>query len=115
MQRAAPNGLSVDRPVPPPSTIRREFEVPANPTPIKRPSSAKAAFAHLKREAGKTFSMLAALFASAVLWFLVLTGCGALLLVAGIFVLAGLGWSLIAGGALCVMAASFVRKGIAGG
>lgn len=34
--------------------------------------------------------------------------------VAGVFVLAGLGWSLLAGGAALLLVASFVRKGLIG-
>jgi hypothetical protein len=36
------------------------------------------------------------------------------LFVAGVFVLAGLGWSLIAGGAGFLAAAGFIRKGLTG-
>jgi len=34
------------------------------------------------------------------------------LLVAGVFVLAGTGWSLVAGGIACLAVAGFVRKGL---
>ncbi|WP_099167761.1 hypothetical protein [Pseudomonas sp. ICMP 8385] len=36
------------------------------------------------------------------------------LLVAGVFVLAGLGWALVAAGAGCLAAAGFIRKGLTG-
>ena len=44
---------------------------------------------------------------------LALTALG--LLVAGVAVLVGLGWALIAGAGACAAAASFVRAGVRGG
>lgn len=51
----------------------------------------------------------------ALVWFVLLMTAGAALLVAGTYVLAGMGWALLAGGALCICAASFIRKGMTGG
>ncbi|TDV44407.1 hypothetical protein EC919_11479 [Pseudomonas graminis] len=44
--------------------------------------------------------------------FIVVAVAALCLLVAGVFLLAGLGWSLIAGGAACLVAAGFIRKGL---
>lgn len=51
----------------------------------------------------------------ALVWFLLLMTAGAALLVAGTYVLIGIGWALIVGGMLCICAATFVRKGMIGG
>jgi len=47
-----------------------------------------------------------------LLIFLLAAVAGFCLLVSGVFVLAGLGWSLIAGGMACLLAAGFIRKGL---
>lgn len=52
---------------------------------------------------------------SALLWFLLLALAGACLVVAGVYLLAGLGWGLVAGGVLCLVAASFIRRGMTDG
>lgn len=41
--------------------------------------------------------------------------CGFALAVAGVFVLAGLGWSLLAGSVSLLLIAGFVRKGLTDG
>lgn len=46
--------------------------------------------------------------------FLVLASCGLLLSVAGVFVLAGLGYALLSAAAAMLLAAGFVRKGLTG-
>lgn len=51
----------------------------------------------------------------ALVWFLLLMSAGAALLVAGTYVLIGIGWALIVGGMLCIIAAMFIRKGMSGG
>ncbi|WP_446430890.1 hypothetical protein [Pseudomonas sp. 1121_17] len=47
--------------------------------------------------------------------FLVLAAGGLLLGVAGVYVLAGLGYSLLAAASACLAAAGFLRKGLTGG
>lgn len=49
---------------------------------------------------------------SATILYLVcaVVGCG--LLCAGVFLLAGVGWALIAGAASCFAAAGFIRRGL---
>lgn len=47
------------------------------------------------------------LFAAAVL--------GAVMIAGGVFVLAGLGWCLIASGAMTICAAAFIRRGLTDG
>lgn len=47
-----------------------------------------------------------------LLVFLLAAMAGLCLLVGGVFVLAGLGWSLVAGGAACLATAGFIRKGL---
>lgn len=47
-----------------------------------------------------------------LLLFLLAAVAGLCLLVSGVYVLAGLGWSLIAAGACFVSAAGFIRKGL---
>jgi len=59
-------------------------------------------------------NMISALL-DALVWFLLLMAAGAAMLVAGTYVLAGIGWALIIGGVLCICAASFIRKGMTGG
>jgi hypothetical protein len=44
--------------------------------------------------------------------FIAVASAALCLFVAGVFVLAGLGWSLIAGGASFLAAAGFIRKGL---
>jgi hypothetical protein len=81
------------------------------------PTSQKVA-SHAKRlsvAVTRSLSAFGAHLASAVLWFQLLHACGAGFLVAGVYVLAGLGWSLIAAGILCIGVASFLRKGMTGG
>ena len=51
----------------------------------------------------------------ALVWFLLLMTAGAAMLVAGTYVLVGVGWALIVSGVLCICAASFIRKGMTGG
>lgn len=47
-----------------------------------------------------------------LLVFLLAAMAGLCLLVGGVFVLAGLGWALVASGAACLAAAGFIRKGL---
>jgi hypothetical protein len=49
-----------------------------------------------------------------LLVFLLAAMAGLCLLVGGVFVLSGLGWALVAGGAAFLVAAGFVRKGLTG-
>jgi len=49
---------------------------------------------------------------SATAWLVLLTLAGMGLLVAGVFVLAGFGWSLLAGGVICIALAVMVGKGL---
>lgn len=44
--------------------------------------------------------------------FLVASGAGLAMCCAGVFVLAGLGWALVAGGVSCFAVAGFIRKGL---
>lgn len=53
--------------------------------------------------------------ADAIVWFLLLLAAGAAMLVAGVYLIVGIGWALIAGGLLCICAASFIRKGMTDG
>lgn len=46
--------------------------------------------------------------------FLITAATGLALGVAGVFVLAGLGWSLLAGACALLLAAGFIRKGLIG-
>jgi len=52
---------------------------------------------------------------TALIVFLVLAAGGLLLGVAGVYVLAGLGYCLLAAAAALLLAAGFVRKGLIGG
>jgi hypothetical protein len=49
---------------------------------------------------------------SAFTWFLLLVVAGSTLLVAGVLVIAGTGWALVAGGALLMFAGIVVLKGM---
>ena len=79
---------------------------------MKRSPSALVRF---RTEASLTLKMLGRAFVSAVLWFLLMVAAGVAMLVAGVYVLAGTGWALIAGGAFCISAAVFIRKGLTNG
>jgi hypothetical protein len=59
------------------------------------------------------FARLLIVLTSAVLWFCVLTAAGLAALIAGVYVLAGFGWMLIAGGVSLLAVAWFLRLGIA--
>ncbi len=52
---------------------------------------------------------------SGLLLFLLTAAAGMAAAVAGVFVLAGLGWSLLAGGGALLLAAGFIRKGLTSG
>ena len=47
-----------------------------------------------------------------LLVFILLALCGFVSVVAGVYVLQGLGWALIAGGLALLLTAGFVRKGL---
>ncbi|ARU04746.1 hypothetical protein CCO03_08710 [Comamonas serinivorans] len=48
-----------------------------------------------------------------IIIFLLLSATGLGLFVAGAAILAGLGWALLAGSAACLVAAAFLKKGLA--
>lgn len=50
-----------------------------------------------------------------LLTFLVAAALGLCLAVAGVFVLVGLGWALLAAGAALLLVAGFIRKGLTSG
>lgn len=52
---------------------------------------------------------------SAVVWFVLLCISGAALLVAGAFILAGLGWATVVAGALCLVIAVLLLVGMSRG
>jgi len=45
-------------------------------------------------------------------FFIMIALCGFAVVVAGVYVLLGLGWALLAGGASLLLIAGFVRKGL---
>ena len=56
-----------------------------------------------------------ALAASAMAWFVALSVGGFALIVAAVYVLAGLGWSMLACGIVLLLFAGFVMRGLANG
>lgn len=66
----------------------------------------------VRDEVSAALSAIASAFVSALVWFLLMTAVGAGLLASGVYLLAGLGWSLIAGGVLCIFAAMFIHRGM---
>ena len=58
---------------------------------------------------------LSGVAASAVVWMLATALLGIGLIVCGVYVLAGFGWALIAGGASALGVAMFIRKGLTDG
>lgn len=57
----------------------------------------------------------AAMVASAMAWFIALSVGGFALIVAAVYVLAGLGWSMLACGIVLLLFAGFVMRGLANG
>lgn len=57
--------------------------------------------------------MLAAV-TNAELWIAVVAVLGAAMIVAGVYILAGLGWCLIASGVGAVLAATYIKRGLDG-
>ena len=62
-----------------------------------------------------TLSGIAEQAVSALVWFVVLGLGGTAMIVAGVAILFGLGWSFIAGGVFMLLGASFIRKGMING
>lgn len=69
----------------------------------------------------KTSRMARAILAAAaaavspVLWFYLVLLAGLALVVAGVAVLVGLGWAMIAAGACCLLVAYFIFRGVTNG
>ena len=61
------------------------------------------------------WALLVAIAASALTWMLVLGAAGFVLIVAGVYILAGIGWAFIAGGVACLVLAYFVHRGVTDG
>lgn len=55
---------------------------------------------------------IARLLQSATFWFLFLAVVGAIVMTAGVVIIAGLGWGLLLFGVLCVLAANAIRQGV---
>lgn len=51
----------------------------------------------------------------AALWVVILGLLGAGMIVGGVYLLAGLGWCLIAGGVSAVFVAAFIKRGLSDG
>jgi hypothetical protein len=49
---------------------------------------------------------------SALTWFFLTRAAGAAIAVTGVYVLAGFGWALIAGGVLLLAVSEFIRQGL---
>lgn len=57
-------------------------------------------------------AVVGAVALSALLWFIVLGAAGIGLVVAGVYVLAGLGWALIAAGVFLLLVTALVGRGM---
>jgi hypothetical protein len=58
---------------------------------------------------------VAAVAVSALAWYLLTAFVGAGMIAWGVYVLAGIGWALIVGGAFVLLVASFIRQGMTSG
>lgn len=63
----------------------------------------------------RLLGQLAAVASSAFAWFLLCGLVGLSQLVVGVHVLFGLGWGLVASGLACLVAASFIQRGLSRG
>ncbi len=68
--------------------------------------------AELRQRIGDELAAIGRAFASAVLWFVLISLAGGALIVAGVYVMAGAGPALIAAGIACLFCALFIRGGL---
>lgn len=64
------------------------------------------------RKARAAFAAVVGIAMSALLWFVVVLLAGVSLIVAGIFLMFGLGAALLAGGVVCLLASGVIAKGM---
>lgn len=73
----------------------------------------KIQWANVKTSVAKAVLSLAKVTSSASAWLMFFGLCGPALIIAGIYILLGLGWALVAGGLACLVIAWLIAKGVA--